>query len=251
MLEDGTIYALDHADEAWDNESKNEHEWPSDTPVLIPVGSAVLKGDAMIDMKGGKPKKYTTKKSKEHKSKEKTGGEDAEAALFERHLDGDEEHHQNHRRLNDAIGDKTFLAVRVMGRDKVYGYSEDQLRLDVFGLERDGRNLGKDEFNLKVGFEQCSYNKFTVTPAPNRNNINLGVLTVNVDMKVKKGGDKILVNAAIEEIKDMFDIKSPNEIADHVMLCLPDGSMSKFIICIQASVYIINLSQYIFFSLLL
>lgn len=131
---------------------------------------------------------------------------------------------EDNRQLQSGV--KTILAVRVIASDSAYGFTEAELSNKVFGT--DG-----GEFNLKSQFAKCSYNRLIFEPSPNQSLTNStndqttdivnGVMSVEIDIEVSlKGWNGEMENAVTEKINQVFGVKSPDELADHIMYCLPD-----------------------------
>lgn len=108
----------------------------------------------------------------------------------------------------------------------MYGSSEEQLSDEVFGT-------AGDEVNLKSQFAACSYDQLTIEPTLDRELMNDpndqttgivdGVMSVEVDVEVSRDGwFGVMENSVTAKINEVFDVGSPNDLADHVMYCLPD-----------------------------
>ena len=90
-----------------------------------------------------------------------------------------------------------------------------------------------DPANLVSQYAACSYGKFTFEPVEDTDmqspagdattDIRNGVLTVQVSTAVSDG-DSTMNNAITTKINQVFG-KPPNQIADHVMYCLPPSTM--------------------------
>lgn len=123
---------------------------------------------------------------------------------------------ENRRRLAVTTGKKTVLVVRVIANDVSTTADRTQLADDIFGT------FG-DSVNLRSQYLQCSNNQLSFEPAPSDNNIKNGVVTVKVDMKAV-GADRfnmenVVQGAAEEKVGSLKQF-------DHVILCLPKGSLS-------------------------
>jgi len=116
-----------------------------------------------------------------------------------------------------CAGSRTVLVVRVIAADKNTTASETQLSDSVFGTSG-------DSLNLKSWYNQCSYNQLNFIPAEG-NGINHGVTTVTVDAS-STDGDSVMNNEINTALKTKFGVNNPREIANHVMYCLPAGTMS-------------------------
>lgn len=128
------------------------------------------------------------------------------------------------RRLSTADkarGQKTVLVVRVEASDTTTSLSGSQLADDIFGDSGDPNNL-------RSQYLACSYGKFELNKAENRNgadtNIRNGVVTVEIPNVPKSVGDTVMLNAINNEIWNQFSTKASN-LADFVVYCLPPGVM--------------------------
>jgi hypothetical protein len=125
---------------------------------------------------------------------------------------------------------RTVLVVRVILDDAKYTYADPtRLSNDVFGN-------GGDSNNLKSQFAACSSNQLVFDKTPNRRmsyipndggttDITNGVVDIKVPYS-KSAGDSVVRNAVTTKINSVFGVGSPVELANHVMYCLPSGTMS-------------------------
>jgi hypothetical protein len=225
QLPDGTIYEVKNAQAGWASSLKS-----GKYSVQIPPG-VVVSSDGTIDMKG---KKLNPTAIFGNRSNGGGGG-----GLFDRTLleeqDGTERTPEQQRNL-DALqssrqlqsGTRTVLVVRVILTDGAYNYA------DQTGLSNDVFGNGVDAVNLKSQYAACSANQLTFNKSPNRSmssNPNDGTTAINngvVDIKVdlaKSAGDNSVRNAVTTKINSVFGVTSPNQLANHVMYCLPSGTM--------------------------
>ena len=138
-----------------------------------------------------------------------------------------------HRKLNSiTFGDKTVLAVRVFGNGVSYDYTPDELSNSVFGTN--GKAL-----TLKSQYTACSYGSINFDSMGNRTMMNPpnddittdiigGIVTVKVNTAITS--DLSDTEDAFEEdvtkkLNRVFGVNSPEELADHVMYCLPEETM--------------------------
>jgi hypothetical protein len=130
------------------------------------------------------------------------------------------------RNLATANGKKTILVVRVIANNRATTASESALARDVFD----------DSVNVATQYKACSYGKLNFVKANNRairgankgrgeTSIRNGVTTVRVNMSTGKG-DGAMVNAITAALKQNFGVSSPARLANHVMYCLPRGTMN-------------------------
>ncbi len=139
-------------------------------------------------------------------------------------------YHQRRRQLQiQTVGTRTVLVVRVILDDAMYNWADPtELSNDVFGN-------GVDPNNLKSQFAACSANQLLFEKTPNRvmtsnpndggtTDINNGVVDIKVNLS-KSIGDNVIRNAVTTKINSVFGVRSPAELADHVMYCLPSGTM--------------------------
>ena len=116
-----------------------------------------------------------------------------------------------------CAGTRTVLVVRVIAEDKSTTASETSLAASVF-------ENPNDSLNLQSWYKQCSYNQLNFVPASGTG-INSGVTTVTVPSK-STDGDAKMNNDIVTALNTKFNVSSPNQIANHVMYCLPAGTMS-------------------------
>ena len=133
----------------------------------------------------------------------------------------------NRRRLyaevaGKANGDRSVLVVRVVLADGEPTNDEQTLGESVFGID------GGSDINMASQFNACSHGKLAIVKAPpvegSSSSIVNGVTTVSVNVAVADHHGKIR-NAVTAELNSQFGVDSPTELADHVMYCLPPGSM--------------------------
>jgi len=146
--------------------------------------------------------------------------------LFGRNLQEDSADTSSGRKLQS--GTRTVLAVRVILNDGSYNFaSQSGLSNDVFGN-------GVDPYNLKSHYASCSYNQLTFNKASDRSMtsipndgttaISSGVVDIKVDLNVA-AGDSNVRNAVTAKLISVFGVSSPDQLANHVMYCLPSGVM--------------------------
>lgn len=223
LLPDGTIYEVKNAPAGWANNLKS-----GKYKVEIPPG-AVISSDGTIDIKG--------KKLISSAVAEKING------LFDRNLGEADDASSNrtpeqsrniaalqsHRQLQTS-GTRTVLVVRVKVIDGAYDAA------DQTGLSNDVFGNGVDTYNLKSQYAACSYNQLIIEKSPNRSmtiNPNDGTTAINngvVDIAValtKSAGDSSIRNAVTTKINAVFGVTSPDQLANHVMYCMPPGTMGQ------------------------
>ena len=126
------------------------------------------------------------------------------------------------RKLAVTNGQKSVLVVRVIASDGSTSASDTALSNSVFGN-------GVDPVNLSSQYAACSHNKLEFVKAAEKtgatNSITNGVVTVTVSTAVAEG-DGAMRNAITTKLNSDFSVSSPNQLANHVMYCLPSGTMS-------------------------
>ena len=228
-LSDGTIYEVKNAQAGWASGLKS-----GKYSVQIPSGS-VISSDGTIDMKGKKLNPTAL-----FGNRNNSGG-----GLFDRSLQEDEEEEDDatssqrtpEQQRNLAAlqstralqtGTRTVLVVRVMLNDGQYNFA------DQTGLSNDVFGNGVDTVNLKSQYAACSANQLIFNKSPNRSmtsNPNDGTTAISngvVDIKVAlavSAGDSSVRNEVTIKINSVFGVTSPNQLANHVMYCLPSGTM--------------------------
>ena len=131
----------------------------------------------------------------------------------------------NKRQLAVTTGEKSILVVRVVAANASPTATESRLGDSVFGT------LG-DPVTLKSQYSKCSHGGLTILPADDRDGmdganavlIRNGTVTVTVSSSTTDG-DGIMVNDVTAKLQSMFGTSASN-LANHVMYCLPPGTMS-------------------------
>jgi hypothetical protein len=134
-------------------------------------------------------------------------------------------HEENERRhLLGVSGTRTILVVRVIANNRATTARESSLASAVFD----------DSVNVATQYKACSNGKLNFVKATskelNGNNkagdtgISRGVTTVRVNLSTSKG-DRAMRNAVTAALNRNFGVSSPGALADHVMYCIPAGTM--------------------------
>jgi hypothetical protein len=210
QLSDGTVYEVKNARPGWANGLKS-----GDNLVHIPRG-VVLSSNGTIDMMG----------------QALIPSEAVGQGLFNRNLEEEDEVSDAtvRRQLQSTIGTKTVLAVRVILDDGRYDTA------DQNGLSNDVFGNGVDSNNLRSQFAACSANQLIFQKSPNRRmsfnpndggttDINNGVVDIKVPYSIS-AGDSVIRNEVTTKLNSVFGVGSPVELANHVMYCMPSGTMS-------------------------
>jgi len=158
----------------------------------------------------------------------------------------------NRRRLS-INGTKTVLMVRVNALDVDNSHTEEELSDAVFGTS--GRLV-----SLKSQYGACSNGKLNFVPATGVDIVDgkfgilahcnlyvlvwylthlaldtlfsfylskhlcIGITTVNLDINAKGGDRKAFESNVTTILNSRFDVDSPSELADHIMMCMPAGT---------------------------
>ena len=130
------------------------------------------------------------------------------------------------RKLAVVTGTKSILVVRIVASGVGPSPSESALSDSVFGNNADGD--GADPVNVKSQYAACSHGKISFVEANDRNgnngvNIRNGVVTISVATSANEQ-DYAIRNAVTTTFYNLFGVY-PNAVADHVMYCMPPGSM--------------------------
>ncbi len=126
----------------------------------------------------------------------------------------------NRRLLTD--GTRTVLVVRVVASDATTTASLDRLSDSVFG----GVN---DTVTLASQYAACSHGQLNFVKAPDRTGISTNIVNGAVEVTVGTStsqGDATMSNAIVAELNSQFNVTSPTQLANHVMMCLPPNTMS-------------------------
>lgn len=129
------------------------------------------------------------------------------------------------RQLAQTEGTLSFLVVRVVTSNASTSGSEKELSNSIFGNDESNPQI----VNMKSQFESCSHGKLNVVEATDRSgngiSINNGATTVQLNLNTNVGHTK-LVNAITNALNTGFSVDRPRELADHVLYCLPPGSLN-------------------------
>jgi hypothetical protein len=132
------------------------------------------------------------------------------------------DHNHQTRMLSRMTGTRTVLVIRIEASNQDASYTETTLSNSIFGD-------GDDKVNLKSQYSACSFGKLEFIPAIDRNGgttkIRNGVVTIKLKKVSTSAGNAVIVNAVSEEITRQFQMPV-SHIADHIMYCLPRGSMN-------------------------
>ena len=198
QLSDGTIYEVKNTQPGWADSLRSGKD-----SVHIPPDTVIC-SDGTIDMQGKEVVMVENHDSK------RTLEEDRNLATLE----------------FGREGPRTVLVVRVILLDGAYDHA------DQTGLSNDVFGNGVDTFNLKSGYAACSYNQLIFNKSPDRSmtnnpndattDISNGVVDIMVALP-KSAGEMPIVDAVTVKINSVFRVTSPDQIADHVMYCLPSG----------------------------
>mmetsp|Transcript_38211 Transcript_38211/g.68890 ORF Transcript_38211/g.68890 Transcript_38211/m.68890 type:complete len:576 (+) Transcript_38211:87-1814(+) len=210
----GATYELTNADATWAKGAAKGLQSGVDR-IQLPA-NAVINSQGKIDMKGGKPKG------------EVKGffGRDLEESGVPR-TEEQERNLAELRRRQLKTGTRSVLAVRVVTTDKTVGYGEAALSDDVFGTTGDVVNL-RTQYSAcshgQLDFQPISDKDMTSNPNDGTTNIRNGVVTIKVN-NASTEGDGVVRPATTNALTAAFGIAA-RDLADHVMYCLPPGTMS-------------------------
>lgn len=127
------------------------------------------------------------------------------------------------RNLEKTIGTKSLLVVRVRATNGETTPSEAQLANDVFGD-------GGDVNNMRSQYLACSYGKLEFMKTQDRTgktiDIRNGIVTVPLGVSTNVG-DEVMVNSINTELQKQFSTAA-GKIADHIIYCLPAGTMAEW-----------------------
>lgn len=126
----------------------------------------------------------------------------------------------NRRRLNVV---KTAFIVRVIASDGETTANLTRLSDSVFGN-------GNDPVTLASQYANCSYDDLLFVKVPDTTgistNITDGAVEVTVGVSTSQG-DNVMRNAIIAELKYQFNVDKVPLLADHVLMCMPPGTMNQ------------------------
>ena len=128
------------------------------------------------------------------------------------------------RRLSAITGERKVLIVRVTANDSVTSASKAVLAREILGIKSDDGET--DGFNLATGFRDCSYNKLTFVPTDYSKAKN-GVYSVKINTNVVNKKFTEVRNIVLDQLRSDFSINNLNDVFDHVMICMPHGTVSN------------------------
>eukprot|EP00551_Chaetoceros_affinis_P010625 CAMPEP_0203670402 /NCGR_PEP_ID=MMETSP0090-20130426/6477_1 /ASSEMBLY_ACC=CAM_ASM_001088 /TAXON_ID=426623 /ORGANISM="Chaetoceros affinis, Strain CCMP159" /LENGTH=614 /DNA_ID=CAMNT_0050535253 /DNA_START=69 /DNA_END=1909 /DNA_ORIENTATION=+ len=122
---------------------------------------------------------------------------------------------KNNGRNLAVLGNRSVLAIRVVGLDIATTASETVISEEIFGT------TGADQFNLKTGYTQCSNGDLNFLPTPDEpaRSITNGVYTVFLNENISGLNNSELQTKVVNQAT--ADLGTLNTQFDHVMLCLP------------------------------
>jgi hypothetical protein len=131
----------------------------------------------------------------------------------------------NRRQLSKAVeGDVSVLIVRVIASNGSTSSSIQDLTNSILG--NDPKN--PDPVTLKSQYSGCSHGKLNIVEARDRDGetaqIRGGGTTISVSVSTDDGDTKMR-NAITQELNSQFGVDRPDELAMHVMYCLPPDTM--------------------------
>ena len=136
------------------------------------------------------------------------------------------------RKLANFLGKQTILGVRVIAKDSSTTSNETILGNSIFGSDSNPDSV----LSLATQIKACSYDKMNIIMAFDRSgrsensgdvSILNGMITVRIPFVSTTQGDAIMRNAISTEINEIFDVDSPEQLADYIIYCLPPGTFKK------------------------
>ena len=123
---------------------------------------------------------------------------------------------------------RKVLVVRVDALDANTTADVPTLAGDIFGIGRDSNYVC-----LSERLRSCSYGQTQVTPynGVTRNNVTIqnGVIEMVLDMAVTGSPASKIHNEVLKRLRLWLGIPNLSSVFDHVMLCLPPGTMGTWI----------------------
>mmetsp|Transcript_13289 Transcript_13289/g.27556 ORF Transcript_13289/g.27556 Transcript_13289/m.27556 type:complete len:732 (-) Transcript_13289:215-2410(-) len=134
------------------------------------------------------------------------------------------------------VGGKTIAAIRVVIHQDLDGtnitntFTEAELQAALFTDDGTTRSV-------KSYYGECSRGKLDIHPTSNRGgwqeSLNDGVVTLPIHVKSTADvSADILYNMVTDYVTQNFNISSPEELADHVLYCMPPGVLQDGIVSI-------------------
>lgn len=135
--------------------------------------------------------------------------------LFSHDISLANSHHGN--RNTSKMGTETMLMVRVIAKDSTTSGSISQMTASLLAN--------------KAQLLRCSHNRFTLQAADGKSGIDTkienGVVEITLPNTKVSVGDSVMKNLLIDEINRQFAVSSPDQLSNHVMICLPKGTMTR------------------------
>lgn len=126
----------------------------------------------------------------------------------------------NGRRRLTTKGTRSVIVIRGIGADSESTKTKSQLADDIFGTEG-------DVLNFKSQFEACSYGALTFEPATEIEGITNGVYDVEISQNIEGADEEDLENEFLDQATTDLGVSSLSLLANHVILCIPPGTVSK------------------------
>ena len=119
---------------------------------------------------------------------------------------------------------KKVLVIRIQAADKETTANETQLADDIYGA-------AGDPVNLKSQFNQCSYGQLQFDPLTANSLVGSdGVYTVTLPTtNVTGADDNPIAWAAVNKAATELGTSSLKNIANHVIVCMPPGTVGDWI----------------------
>lgn len=180
-------------------------EGTGDTTGIASGELVTLPAEAYLDHKNGNIHLANGKieKAKKKSNKKRDLQEDATSST--------DEQKRRHLAATWFSSTTTVVAVMVNAIDGSYnGGTAADLYNHVFGMS---------DLSLKMGYEQCSHGKMTISPGGASYGITNGVITINVSETVKQAdgttpNDAAIRNAVTAAINAQYGVTSPDKIAN-------------------------------------
>mmetsp|Transcript_8212 Transcript_8212/g.12682 ORF Transcript_8212/g.12682 Transcript_8212/m.12682 type:complete len:232 (-) Transcript_8212:881-1576(-) len=133
-----------------------------------------------------------------------------------------DEKRRDRRLQQEETGTRTVLAVRVQALNAETNASAATLSDKIFGTSG-------DSVNLVERFSSCSFNKLTfeISTDDRVETTADGIISVTMLSSTASRTDSMVRNAVTEKLISQLGT-SPSNVADHVMYCLPPGTLGSW-----------------------
>lgn len=152
--------------------------------------------------------------------RQKQRGQNGNDNLFDKDDNVFDSGGERHLQVIPTVGvTRSVLVVRTRTTDSVVTATVAELSDAVFGTSG-------DPVNLSSQFDACSFGSMKFEPVTGLASVVNGAIEVTVTNSTSDGDVKVS-NDVAQTLARTFNVESASELADHIMICLPGGTMTS------------------------